>query len=321
MAAYRLSRRNGYVPPPVPAAVKFLRKGKVKEVYEVSPTELEFRFTDQISVFDKVIPSLVPHKGETLCRTSAHWFRVAHDMGLKTHFLRVEDGDRMRVRRVEVIPDYAKISAETRNFLIPLEVITRYYVAGSLNDRLTKGRLRPEDVGFPKGHAAKYGELLPEPFFETTTKLEDVDRELTMEEALRISSLSRGEWDDLREYVLRLDARVNADVRSRGLIHVDGKKEFALDDDRELMLVDTFGTADEDRFWDLAAYEDGKQVERSKEFVRQYYRQIGYHARLYEARERRLPEPDIPPLPEDVLQEVSDLYISLFERLTGEAFR
>ena len=54
--------------------MRFLRKGKVKEVYEVSKTELEFVFTDQISVFDKVIPTLVPHKGETLCRTSAHWF-------------------------------------------------------------------------------------------------------------------------------------------------------------------------------------------------------------------------------------------------------
>jgi len=301
--------------------VKFLRKGKVKEVYEVSPTELEFRFTDQISVFDKVIPSLVPHKGETLCRTSAHWFRVLQGMGLKTHFLRVEGGDRMRVRRVEVIPDYAKITAKTRNFLIPLEVITRYYVAGSLDDRLKKGRVRPEDVGFAKGHVPAYGEALPEPFFEVTTKLEKVDRELAMDEALAISSLSTEEWDAMREYVHKIDERLNSDVRSRGLIHVDGKKEFAFDDERELMLVDTFGTADEDRFWDLAAFEQGKHVELSKEFVRQHYRQTGYHATLYTAREKGLPEPDIPALPPDVLRDVSDLYVRMFERLTGERFR
>ena len=306
---------------PVPAAVKFLRKGKVKEVYEVSPTELEFVFTDQISVFDKVIPSLVPHKGETLCRTSAHWFRVAQDMGLRTHFLRVEDGDRMRVRRVEVIPDYAKITAKSRDFLIPLEVITRYYVAGSLNDRLQKGKLRPQDVGFPRGHVPAYGEPLPEPFFEVTTKLEAVDRELTLDEAMGISSLTRGEWEALREFVLKVDRRLNADVKSRGLVHVDGKKEFAFDERRELMLVDTFGTADEDRFWDLAAYERGEHVELSKEFVRQYFRRIGYHARLYEAREKGLPEPDIPALPPDVLAQVRDLYVSMFERLTGERFR
>ncbi len=301
--------------------MKFLRKGKVKEVYEVSATELEFRFTDQISVFDKVIPSLVPHKGETLCRASAHWFEVAHRMGLKTHFLRLLDGNRMRVRRVEVIPDYAKITAKTTNFLIPLEVIARYYVAGSFHDRLQKGRLKPEDVGFPRGHVPKYGEPLPESFVEFTTKLEKVDRELTVEEALKISSLSKDELENLKETVLRIDGRLNADVKNRGLIHVDGKKEFALDESRELMVVDTFGTADEDRFWDLAAYEQGQQVELSKEFVRQYYRQIGYHAKLMGAREKAVPEPDIPALPPDVLGQVSDLYVRLFEQITGQKFR
>ncbi|OGS49279.1 MAG: phosphoribosylaminoimidazolesuccinocarboxamide synthase [Euryarchaeota archaeon RBG_16_68_13] len=301
--------------------MKFLRKGKVKEVYEVSDAELEFRFTDQISVFDKIIPSLVPHKGETLCRTSAHWFHVAESMGIRTHFLRVADGDRMRVRRVEVIPDYARITAASRNFLIPLEVIARYYVAGSLNDRLQKGRVRPEDAGFPKGHVPTYGEPLPEPFFEVTTKLEKVDRELTVPEALSISSLTAREFADLRELVLKIDARIGADVKSRGLIHVDGKKEFAFDEGRGLMVVDTYGTADEDRFWDLAAYGQGRHVELSKEFVRQYYRQIGYHAALYGAREKGLPEPDIPALPQGVLDQVRDLYVSMYERLTGERFR
>lgn len=301
--------------------MQLLRKGKVKEVYEASPEELEFRFTDQVSVFDKVIPSLVPHKGETLCRTSAHWFQVVHAMGLKTHFLRVVTGDRMRVRRVEVISDYARLTAKTTNFLIPLEVIARYYVAGSLDDRLRKGKLHPEDVGFPKGHTPNYGEPLPEPFLETTTKLEAVDRELTVEEARRISSLSREEYEALLELVLRIDERLNRDVRSRGLLHVDGKKEFAFDEHRALMVVDTFGTADEDRFWDLAAYEQGTQVELSKEFVRQHYRQIGYHAKLMEARERGLPEPDIPALPADVLGRVGNLYVRLFEQLTGERLR
>ena len=301
--------------------MKFLRKGKVKEVYEVSKDELEFVFTDQISVFDKVIPSLVPHKGETLCRTSAHWFKMVEGMGIKTHFLKVVDGDRMRVRRVDVIPDYSKLGPKTRNYLVPLEVIARYYVAGSFHDRIKAGKIRPEDAGFPKGHVPKYGEPLPEPFLETTTKLEKVDRELSRDEAVRISGLTSKEYAELLEIVLRIDGRLNEEVGRRGLIHVDGKKEFGMDGERRLMLVDTFGTADEDRFWDLAAYERGEQVELSKEFVRQYYRKVGYHARLMDARKAGQPEPDIPPLPDNVLKEVSDLYISLFERLTGETFR
>src|SRR6266571_6995110 len=218
--------------------MRFLRKGKVKEVYEVSEDELEFVFTDQISVFDKVIPTLIPYKGETLCRTSAHWFKVVQDLGFRTHFLRVIDGNRMRVRRVQVIPEYDRITPSTHNFLIPLEVIARYYVAGSFYDRIQTGKIRPESVGFPQGHTPKYGEPLPHPFVEVTTKLEKVDRELTEDEALGISKLSRA----------------------------DGEKEFGMDEKRRRMLVGTFGTAGEDRFWDLGAYQKGKQVERSKEF-------------------------------------------------------
>ncbi len=301
--------------------MRFLRKGKVKEVYEVSESELEFVFTDQISVFDKVIPTLVPYKGETLCRTSAHWFEVVEDLGVCAHFMRVIGGNRMRVRRVRVITDYDKITPKTKNFLIPLEVIARYYVAGSFHDRIQAAKIRPEDVGFPPGHVPAYGEPLPRPFVEVTTKLEKVDRELTTAEALEISKLSRAEYDDLVESTLKIDVRLNSDVRKRGLIHVDGKKEFAMNRERRLMLVDTFGTADEDRFWDFDAYEKGQQVELSKEFVRQYYRKIGYHQALMDARASGKPEPDIPPLPADVTKQVSDLYVALFERLTGEKFR
>jgi len=227
----------------------------------------------------------------------------------------------MRVRRVQVIPDYDKIKPTTKNFLIPLEVIARYYVAGSFHDRLKAGRIQPEDAGFPAGHVPTYGEPLPEPFVEVTTKLEKVDRELTRDEALAISKLSRNEYNDLVDAVLTIDSRLNDEVRRRGLIHVDGKKEFAMDGDRHLMLVDTFGTADEDRFWDLKEYERGHQVELSKEFVRQYYRKIGYHQALMDARAAGKPEPDIPPLPADVTKEVSDLYVALFERMTGQKFR
>ena len=177
--------------------MRFLRKGKVKEVYEVSEDELEFVFTDQISVFDKVIPTLIPNKGETLCRTSAHWFKVVQDLGFRTHFLKVVDGNRMRVRRVQVIPEYDRITPSTRNFLIPLEVIARYYVAGSFHDRMQAGKIRPEEVGFPRGAVPQYGEPLPKTFVEVTTKLEKVDRELTEEEALKISKLSRALGDKL----------------------------------------------------------------------------------------------------------------------------
>ena len=89
---------------PGSAAPKFLRRGKVKEVYEVSKTELEFRFTNDISVFDKHIPSEIPHKGETLARTAAHWFELCGTLGIPHHFLSLSSPTSMRVKRVQVVP-------------------------------------------------------------------------------------------------------------------------------------------------------------------------------------------------------------------------
>ena len=300
---------------------KLFRVGKVKKVYEIDPNTLEFEFTNNISVFDKIIPSDIPFKGETLCRTSAHWFKLLKENGIRSDFIEVNGPNRMLVKRVEVIPDYSKLNHHTTNYLIPLEFICRHYNAGSLNDRVKEGRVTPEMMGYSSGHSPVYGERLPKDFIETTTKLEETDRELTREEAIRISGLTEKEYDHVFEVIGKIDSLIGKEVGKRGLIHVDGKKEFAYDEQRRLMIVDTFGTADEDRWWDAAEYAQGKTIELSKEMVRQYYRDIGYHEKLYAARKNHTPEPDIPALPQDMVEKVSQMYIGLYERLTGERFR
>jgi phosphoribosylaminoimidazole-succinocarboxamide synthase len=301
--------------------MQLVRKGKVKEVYEDTGDSLRFVFTDQISVFDKVIPTLIPFKGETLNLTSTHWFNVAEEMGILTHFIEAPSPNEMRVKKVEVIHDYSKMDICTKGYLIPLEFICRHYVAGSLLDRVRAGKLPAEDLGYPKGRLPEHGEKLPQPFFEVTTKLEKVDRRLDLDEALKISGLTKEEYEGVKETVLKIDDRIARDLKPRGLIHADGKKEFAFDSNRDLMMVDTFGTADEDRFWDARAYEEGKLVELSKEFVRQHYRKIGYLEKLERARELKKPEPDIPGLSDEMRDQVSKIYIDIFERLTGQKFR
>ncbi|PIV69317.1 MAG: phosphoribosylaminoimidazolesuccinocarboxamide synthase, partial [Euryarchaeota archaeon CG01_land_8_20_14_3_00_38_12] len=242
--------------------MRLIRKGKVKEVYETeNKDELEFFFTDRISVFDKIIPSDVPHKGETLCRTSAYWFSVAENIGIKTHFIKTILPNRMRVKKVDVIRDYSKLNEKTTNYLIPLEFICRYYVAGSLFDRIKNKEIKNETLGFDRDYNVKYGDKLPTPFFEVTTKLEKTDRKLGLKEALKISGLGKEEYEEIKEIFFRMDSEINSAVRQRGLIHVDGKKEFAFDENRSIMLIDTFGTADEDRFWDRNKYEKGEFVE------------------------------------------------------------
>ena len=301
-------------------AMKLIRQGKVKDVYEVDSHSLEFVFSDKISVFDKIIPSLIPHKGETLCRSSAFWFQVARSCGIKSHFRELIPPNRMRVQKVQVL-DHSKINKKTVNYLIPLEVICRHYVAGSLWDRIQSGKLRPVKLGFKATKEVKYGDKLPEPYLEFTTKLEKVDRLLTKKETMKISGLTNEEYKLIVDAVLKIDEKIAEEVEKRDLIHVDGKKEYAFDEERELMIVDTFGTADEDRWWDWESYSKGQFVELSKENVRQYYRQLGYYDKLVEARKMGKSEPRIPSLPEAKIEEISELYIEMFERITGESYR
>ena len=295
--------------------MELYRSGKVKKVWIVDEKEFEFEFTDNISVFDKVIPTQIPHKGESLNRTATYWFERCEDLGIKTHYLSTPSATRMRVKRVRVIPDYSKLDTGTTNYLIPLEVIARYYVAGSFLDRLKKNPGMAEEYGIDE---IRYGVKLKEPLVEFTTKLEEHDRLITEDEAKKIAGLRDSELEEITEAVLRIDGHINGEVEKRGLIHVDGKKEFAFDENRELMIVDTFATADEDRWWDAGEYSRGNLRELSKEFVRRYYRESGYHEKLMEAREKGLPEPEIPPLPEDVAARVSEIYINMYERLTGQ---
>ncbi len=297
----------------------FLKAGKVKDVYEISEAELEFVFTNRISVFDKIIPSEIPYKGETLARTGAFWFRLCKEIGIATHFLRLLPPNRMQVKRVRVLQPN-EIARQTSNYLIPLECITRYFLYGSLWDRMERGHIRPVELGFPDNHQITNGEQLPTPFFEVTTKLEKTDRPIALAEALSIAGLAEDEFVSLKSMALQIDQEMDIRIRSRGLVHVDGKKEFAFDEKRQLMVVDTFGTADEDRFWDSEELKRGRFVERSKEFVRQHYRRIGYYDRLFKAREIGEEEPPIPPLPKDTIEKVSKVYIALYEDLTGERF-
>ena len=301
-------------------APKYLRRGKVKEVYEVSPTELEFRYTNDISVFHKHIPSEIPHKGETLCATAEFWFQLCSRLDVPHHFLRRSSPTAMRVRRVQVVPKPRTLGAHPKNYLVPLEFIVRYYVAGSMYDRVRAGKVSPEALGFPAGASVPYGAKLPRPHFEVTTKLEPIDRLLTMEEATELSCLDRREMDAVQETILKIDEAMQREIDPRGLLHVDGKKEFGVDSDGRLILVVTFGTADEHRFWDKGAYERGRQVEFSKEFVRQHYRSIGYYDALQKSREAKAAEPPIPPLPPLVVDEVSRLYTTVYQRLTGRPF-
>ena len=301
---------------------ELLYSGKVKQVWSTEdPDIIEFRYTDQISVFDQIIPSLIPRKGESLNRSSCHWLKMVEEAGIcKTHMIEMTAPDRVRARRFEVIREPGAIPQDMENVFVPLEVICRHHLAGSGWRRYTRGDASAEEFGFPAGTELEEGVKLPVPYLEVSTKFEAFDRLLDREEALEISNLREEEFDEILRLVLLIDELIETEVSKRGLIHVDGKKEFALGPGRVPVLVDSFGTLDEDRWWDLPAYQNGEVVQLSKEFVRAHYIESGHHKELYDARSSGADEPPIPALPQSVIDDTADLYASMFERLTGESF-
>tara|TARA_B100000929_G_scaffold283808_1_gene265308 strand:+ start:219 stop:1163 length:945 start_codon:yes stop_codon:yes gene_type:complete len=300
---------------------EMLYRGKVKQVWSTEdPDIIEFRYTDQISVFDQVIPSLIPRKGESLNRASCHWFDLVEQEGIcQTHVIEMSAPDRILARRYDVIREPGAIPKDAQNFFVPLEVICRHYLAGTAWRRYQRGEVSAEDLGFEAGGELSQGVKLPEPFLEVSTKFETFDRNLDRAEALEISNLEPEELDAILGIVLEVDGVIERETSKRGLIHVDGKKEFALGPERVPVLIDSFGTLDEDRWWDSESYANGEIVQLSKESVRQHYIETGHHAALYEARQSGAPEPPIPALPEDIISSTAGLYASMFERLTGEA--
>ena len=161
---------------------------------------------------------------------------------------------------------------------------------------------------------------MEKPFLEVTTKFEAYDRNITNEEALEISNITEDELNAIFDAVLRVDELIEREAAKNGLIHVDGKKEFALGPNRKIVLVDTFGTLDEDRWWDAEAYANGECIELSKESVRTHYIETGHQANLKAARDSGTEDPAIPALPQDVIDSTAALYASMYERLTSLTF-
>ncbi|MET1123967.1 MAG: phosphoribosylaminoimidazolesuccinocarboxamide synthase [Archaeoglobaceae archaeon] len=293
-------------------------------------------FSDRYSVFDYgVMPDLIDSKGKALCLMSAYFFEKIEELGMRTHYLGlVEDGkvkrfdelegatNVMRVKLVRVVRperrngyDYSVFQRLKGNFLLPLEVIYRNSIpeGSSLLRRIEEGSVKPEDFGLKE---VKPGMKLEKPIIDFSTKLEDVDRYLSHEEAKRIAAMSDEEFEELKEMTIRIDELITREVAKVGVENEDGKLEFAFDAERRLMVVDAVGTPDECRF----SYEG---FEVSKELLRAYYRKTDWYERLKKLKGSdnwRAAVGEPPRLSEGVRRLVSQLYMSLCNEVTGRRF-
>ena len=188
--------------------------GKVKQVWSTDSEDvLEFRYTNQISVFDQIIPSLIPRKGESLNRTTCHWFKLVEEAGIcETHMIDMNAPDRCLSKKFAVIKEPGAIPRDMENVFVPLEVICRHHLTGSAFKRYADGKVESSEFGFEPGTVLEDGVKLPEPYLEVSTKFEAFDRLLDREEALEISNLTDEEFDSILDCVLKIDAIIEREA-------------------------------------------------------------------------------------------------------------
>ena len=268
------------------------KRGKVKDIYELDNEQLMFVFTDRVSAYDVVLPSTIPRKGEVLCKLAAYWFDY---LKAPHHMVRVEEPNRMVVRKLK---------------MIPVECVVRGYLYGSLYERVVKGELT---LPVKAVNAAK----LPEPYFDPTTKSDVKDEPVTIDQIIDEGWLDPEEIDALKERSISIYQKMSDRADKAGFILADLKLEFGFDDESNIVLADSIGP-DEFRLWPKENYSPGKNQESyDKQLIRDWLTGQGYKKSLDEARKTGKPVPRPPDLPKSLIDETSKRYVVAYERLTG----
>jgi len=286
--------------------LKLLRRGKVRDVYEVDDTHLLVVATDRISAFDCILPTRIARKGEVLTALSRFWFeRLAR---VTPHHLVTTE--------VEAMPDAVRAHAgllRGRSMLVrraevfPVECVVRGYLAGSgWKDYLA--------AGGTSGHRLPGGlresEQLPAPIFTPATKAEEGHDENISEARMR-ELVGEEVTRHLRDTSLALYREAEAYARARGIIIADTKFEFGRDASGRILLVDEALTPDSSRFWPADRYAPARpQPSFDKQFVRDYLETLDWDKR-----------PPAPPLPPEVAQATTARYLEAYRLLTGEELK
>lgn len=290
----------------------------IKKASENSFGEGIFSFTDDYSVFDYgKMPEKISGKGEALCRMAVYNFEKIKELNLDSHFEEFIPKNKMKVKLVQVIcPQERKLTRDDANYLIPLEVVFRNMLpeGSSLLSRFRKGTAKPEQYGFSK--IPEPNQFFDVPLIEFFTKLEPTDRLLTEQEALEMSALNQNELNEIKKFALEINSFLNQKASSLNLIHADGKIELAFSPERKLILVDVFGTLDENRFL-------FNNIHVSKQVARDYYNTTPWKDELSKAMTAGKTKdewPAPPEMPSKLLELISEFYLSSAQEWIGENF-
>ncbi|MBO0803353.1 MAG: phosphoribosylaminoimidazolesuccinocarboxamide synthase [Nocardiopsaceae bacterium] len=273
--------------------MELIHSGKVRDLY-ADGGDLLMVASDKVSVYDVVLPTLIPDKGKILTQLSLWWFGQLAGI-VPNHVISATD----------VPAEWAGRAIRCRKLtMLPVECIARGYLAGlGLDSYKATGAIS----GVPLPEGLSEGSRLPEPVFTPTTKATSGHDEF-IDFADVEAEVGAGIAAELRRLTLEIYSRGARIAAERGIIIADTKFEFGLADDGGIVLADEVLTPDSSRFWSAAEWRPGgPQRYLDKQFIRDWSATItGW--------DRKPPGPEVPP---DVVAATRARYAEVYERLTG----
>jgi len=282
--------------------LKLFARGKVRDTYELGPDRLLMVATDRISAFDHVLPNGIPDRGKVLTQLSIYWFSQTHTFQ-ENHLVSGQVPDlpvELREHRDQLTGRFMIVRKAKR---IDFECVVRGYLAGSAWKEYQESHtLAGEEM--PPGLSES--ERLAYPIFSPATKAESGhDQNITFTQLKK--ELGDELANKLREASLELYKFASNLSERRGLVLADTKFEFGLIDD-DLILIDEVLTPDSSRYWESASYRVGVSPESyDKQFVRDWLTRSGWDK-----------ESDPPKLPDDIVAQTRERYLTAYHRLVGK---
>jgi len=289
--------------------LRLLRRGKVREVYEVDPARLLLVASDRISAFDVVMDEPIPCKGAVLTQLSAWWFARLGQI-VPHHLLSADAGEIIHDLPV-LAPHRDQLAGRAmlvrRTTPIPFECVVRGYLAGSAwAEYRREGTLAGEPMPIGLIESAR----LPVPLFSPATKAE-VGHDENVPISWVADALGTGLAQRLKSTSLALYRAGCAHAEPRGILLADTKFEFGLDDASQLRLIDEALTPDSSRFWPADTYQPGRsQPSFDKQPLRDWLEALRRDGHWNG-------EAPGPPLPPDVIEATSLRYREAYRRITG----
>ena len=232
-------------------SLKFLHRGKVRDIYAVGDDKLLVIQSDRLSAFDVILPDPIPGKGEVLTAMSNYWFKKLghvipnHLTGIAPDTVVAADERAQVAGRAMVVRKFTPLM---------IEAVVRGYIIGSgWKDYQKTGMVC--GIKLPPG--LKEAQQLPEVIFTPATKAPagQHDENISYEEAAKIVGA------DLAAQVKKISIQLYSEAadyaRSKGIIIADTKFEFGVDASGKLFLIDEILTPDSSRFWPAAEYRTG----------------------------------------------------------------